>query len=127
VDIGLNLGVYTWFPYQISDRFTDVNNIIVLVSWVISTQGHFTKNTDLFPRKLINSLHGCRMKAIVRNGQRYFTTNYASYKDTNGKVWWNIESLEMELLRIIWRQLNMTFFFVPTPRGFERGKVGNLT
>jgi hypothetical protein len=61
------------------------------------------------------------MKAIVRIGQWYFTTNYAFYKDINGNDSLYIEGLEMELLRIILQQLNMTFFFVPTPRGFERG------
>jgi hypothetical protein len=55
VDLGVNLAVYTWFPYQSSDRCTDVNNIILLDSWVISTQGNFTKNTDLFPGKLITA------------------------------------------------------------------------
>ena len=49
VDTGMELVVYTWFPYQSSDRCTEVNDITILDSWVISAQGHFTKNTDLFP------------------------------------------------------------------------------
>ena len=49
VDTGMELMVYTWFPYQSSDRCTEVNDITILDSWVISAQGHFTKNTDLFP------------------------------------------------------------------------------
>jgi hypothetical protein len=51
VDIGINLMVYTWFPYQSSDRSTEVNDITLLDSWVISAQGHFTKNTDFFHEK----------------------------------------------------------------------------
>jgi hypothetical protein len=124
VDTGMKLGVYTWFPYQSSDRCTDVSNITQLDSWVISTQGHFTKNTDLFPQKLSNNLHGCRMKAVVRDGGWYFTTEYVSYKDSNGKVWTNVEGVEMELLRIILKQMNMKFFHVPTPQGFEKESTG---
>ena len=52
VDTGMKLGVYTWFPYRSSDRCTEVNNITLMDSWVISAHGHFTKNTDLFPRKI---------------------------------------------------------------------------
>jgi hypothetical protein len=68
VDRGMKLGVYTWFPYQSANRCTEVNDITLLDRWVISAQGHFTKNTDLFPRKISNSLNGCPMKAVVRDG-----------------------------------------------------------
>jgi hypothetical protein len=55
VDTGMRLGVYTWFPYQSSDRCTEVNDITLLDSWVISSQGNFTKNADLFPKKLVTA------------------------------------------------------------------------
>jgi hypothetical protein len=48
LDSGIKLGVYTLFPYQSSDSCTDVRDITLLDSWVISAQGHFTRNTDLF-------------------------------------------------------------------------------
>jgi len=57
VDTGMKLGLYTWFPYQSSDRCTEVNDITLLDSWVISAQGHFTKNTDLLPIKIKNSVN----------------------------------------------------------------------
>ena len=76
------MGVYTWFPYHISDRCTDVKDVTLLESWVISAQGHFTKNTDLFPRKISISLNGCPMKAFVRDAGWEFTTKYVQYKDT---------------------------------------------
>jgi len=56
-DTDMKLGAYTWFPYQSSDRCTEVNDITLLDSWVISAQGHFTKNTDLFPGKISNNLN----------------------------------------------------------------------
>jgi hypothetical protein len=46
VDTGMNLGMYTWFSYQSSDRCTVVNYITLLDSWVISAQGHFTNDND---------------------------------------------------------------------------------
>ena len=76
IDIGMKLGVYTWFPYQSSDRCTEVNGITLLDSWVISAQGDFTKNTDLFPQKISNNLKECHMKAFLRNAKCYFTANY---------------------------------------------------
>ena len=69
VEMGMKLGVYTWFPYQSSDRCTDVNDITLLDSWIISAQGHFTKKTDLFPRKITKSFNGCPMKAVVMGGK----------------------------------------------------------
>jgi hypothetical protein len=124
VDTGMKLGVYTWFPYQSSDRCTDVNDITLLDSGVISAQGHFTKNTDFFPGKISNNLHGCRMKAIVRDGNWYFTTKYVPCKDFNGNVWTCVEGVEMKLLRVVLKQMNVPFFHVSTPKGFERGSIG---
>jgi hypothetical protein len=119
VDSGMELGVYTWFPYQSSDRCTEVNDITLLDSWVISAQGNFNKNTDLFPGKISNNLNGCPLKAVVRDGHWYFTTKYINYKDSNGNDLKYIDGLEMDLLRVVLQQMNMTFVHVPTPNGFE--------
>jgi len=113
VDRGMKLAVYTWFPYQSSDRCTEVNDITLLDIWVISAQGHFTKNIDLFPRKLRNNLNGCPMKASVRNGEWDLTTNYIEHTDSNGNVT-EIEGMEMNLLQVVLQQMNMTFVLVPT-------------
>jgi hypothetical protein len=80
VDTGIKLGVYTWFPYQTSDRCTAVNYITLLDSWVTSTQGHFTQKTDLFPVKITNNLNKCPMKVVVRNGRWHFTTVYVKHQ-----------------------------------------------
>jgi hypothetical protein len=127
VDTGMKLAVYSWFPYQSSDRCTDVNNITLLDSWVISAQGYFTKNTDLFPQKISNNLNGCPMKAVVRDGHWGFTTQYVNVILSNGKVVKGyIKGLEYELLKVVLQQMNMTLFHVPTPAGFEMGE-GSLT
>ena len=123
VETSMKLLVYTWFPYQSSYRCTEVIDITLLDSWVISAQGHFTKNTDLFPIKIRNSFNGCPMKAVVRNGHGFAATYYVY--DSSGI---HIGGLEMELLSIILQEMNMSFFPVPTPEGFEieEGSVNNL-
>jgi hypothetical protein len=47
----MKLGVYTWFPYKISDRFTDVGDVTLLDSWVISAKGNFAKKKGLISTK----------------------------------------------------------------------------
>jgi len=124
----MKFGMCTWFPYKSSDRCTEVNNITLLDSWVISAQGHFAKNSDLFPGKISNRLNGCPMKAVVRDAHGDFTTKYVHYNDSNGNFRTNIKGLEYDLLKILYEQLNMTFVHVPTPEGFEfqKGSVNNL-
>ena len=107
----LKLDVYTWFPYQSSDRCTEVNDITLLDSWVISAQGYFTKNTDLFPIKIRNSFNGCPMKAVARGIDRD--------DEVNSFSWSRASNFELDLLRIILKQMNMTFFHVPTPDFYE--------
>jgi hypothetical protein len=67
IHTGMKLGVYTWFPYQSSDRCIEENDITLLDSWFFSAQGHFKNNTNLFPRKVSKNLAGCPMNAVVRN------------------------------------------------------------
>jgi hypothetical protein len=83
LDTGMKLGVYTWFPYKKNDSCNEVNDITLLDSWVISAQGHFTKNTYLCPVKISNSLKGCPIKAVVRDVHWYFTTIYVYYNNFN--------------------------------------------
>jgi hypothetical protein len=118
VEIGMKLEVYTWFPYQRPYRCTEVKDIFLLDSWVISAQGGFTKNTDLFPQKISNSFNGCPMKAFVRESQWYITTGYV-YTDFNLKNYSEIFGMELDILMIVLKQINMTFLHVPTPDGFE--------
>jgi hypothetical protein len=119
VENGMELVVHTWFPYQSSDRCTEVNDITLLDGWVISAHGHFTKNTDLFPEKISKSLNRCPMKALVRDGHWDFTTKYIKYKDPDGNVLTYAGGLEYDLLKIVYVHMNMSFEHVPSPEGFE--------
>ena len=125
VDTGMKLGTYTWFPYQSSDSCTSVHDITLLDIWVISEQGHFTKNTDLFPVKIRKSFNGCFMSSYVIEDHWELTTNYV-HDNSNGNGGSYIKSLEYQLLQIVLQKMNMTFFHVQTPTGFE-ARYENIT
>jgi len=112
VGTGKKFGVFTWFPYQSSDHCTEVNDVILLDSWVISAQGYFTKNIDLFPRKISNNFKRCPLKAFVIDNKWYFTTLYLNVTYSNGTVLPHLVGLEIKLLSIVLQQLNITFINV---------------
>jgi len=115
------LEVYTWFPYQSSYRCTEVNDITLLDSWVISAQGPFTKNTDLFPGKISNNLNICPMKAVVlvSNDNSDFITRYVERTYLNWSVVRNREGLEIKLPMVVLQQMNMTLVLVHSPEPGE--------
>jgi hypothetical protein len=119
VDTGMQLRAYTWFPYQRSGRCTDVDDITLLDSWVISAQGHFIKNTDLFPRKVSKTLNRCPMKEVVRKSFSHLTTMYIPHMSSNVSDVTEVVGMEAKVLFIVLKQMNMTFVHVPTPEGFE--------
>jgi len=92
-----------------------VNDITLLDRWVISAQGHFTKNTDLFPRKISNSLNRPPVKAFVRDCIWEFTTKYFQYNDTKSNAPTYITGVEFDLLDVILQQMNMSFSLVLSP------------
>jgi hypothetical protein len=92
-----------------------VSDITLLDSWVISAQGHFTNNTDLFPRKISNSYNGCPMKAVVRDNFWYIT----AYHNFSSRGRPNAVGLEVNLFEMVLNRVNMTYMFVNTPQGFE--------
>jgi len=115
VDTGMKFGVYTWFPYQSSDSCTEVNDITLLDSWVISAEGHFSKNTNLFPGKISSDLNECPMKAVVRDCYWNLATKFTEQRYSNGSVVTYVQGLEIDLLRLVLKQMNMIFIFVPAP------------
>ena len=96
LDMNMKLGVYTWFPYQSSDNCTELKDISLLDSWLISEQGHFNKNTDLFPRNISKNLNGCPMKAVVRDSGWLYTTNYDNVTNSNERVFTEVYGLELD-------------------------------
>jgi hypothetical protein len=66
------------------------------------------------------------MKAFVRDSHWDFITRYVTLKESNGSVGRHIKGLEYDLLKVVLKQMNMTFLHVPTPEGFEM-EEGSLT
>jgi hypothetical protein len=67
------------------------------------------------------------MKALVENGDWNLTTNYINETDSNGNVFMKVVGLEMDLLRVVLQQMNMTFVHVPTPEeiSYENGNLSD--
>jgi len=114
-----SLVVYTWFPYQSSDRCTEVNDITLLDSWVIPAQGHFTENNDLFPRKISNNFNGCPVKILVRDGKWAFTTLFVPRKDSKGNITYALHGVETNLLVVLPQHLNMSLEIVYELNDFD--------
>ena len=57
------------------------------------------------------------MKAVVRNGEWVVTTNYIQHTNSNGSVVMVVVGLEVDLVWVVFLQMNMTLVQVPTPEG----------
>jgi len=69
------------------------------------------------------------MKAVVSDVHWDFTAIYFNHTDLNGSCVKEVIVLEINLLRIVLQQMNVTFVHVPIPKGFELeiGSEKNLT
>jgi hypothetical protein len=115
----MKLGVYTWFPYQSPDRCSGVNEVTLLDSWVMTEDGHFTNDADLFPQKIGKNLNRCPMRIIARNCSYFRTVVYKNANVSNSSAEADIEGMEIEILKVIIQALNMTTRYLPTPESFE--------
>jgi hypothetical protein len=59
------------------------------------------------------------MKAVVRNAHWSFTTKYYNITKSDRSVFQGRGGLEHDVLNIILEKMNMTRFYVPTPKKFE--------
>ena len=63
------------------------------------------------------------MKAVIRDGKWYFTTQYVErniYNDSAGNF---IRGLEYNLFKVVYKKMNMTFELVNSPEVFEERSV----
>jgi len=69
------------------------------------------------------------MKAVVSDVHWDYTAIYFNHTDSNGICVKEVIVLEINLLRIVLQQMNVTFVHVPIPKGFELkiGSEKNLT
>jgi hypothetical protein len=104
-----------------------VTDITLLESWVISAQGHFTKNADLFPGKFSKSLKVCPMKIFY---VRSYFPNIFDYKTELNRIIFQLDfSKEIIFLFLALEKMNMTFVHGATLEGITEEKhwVYNLT
>jgi hypothetical protein len=102
--------VYTWFLYHSSHCCIEVNDINLQDSWVISAQGHFTKNKHLSPIKISNCSNGCSMKTVVRVSHWSLYALRNINKSPNGNVVRKAEGKIVDLLSVVLQQINVTIF-----------------
>ena len=62
------------------------------------------------------------MKGLVFGGQWGFSAKYINITYSNGSVVSSIVGLDIDLLRVVLQQMNMTFVYVPNPAGFGTAK-----
>jgi hypothetical protein len=61
------------------------------------------------------------MKAVVGDGHSRFTTIYINHTNSYESVVRYVEGIEVELLKIVLKQMNMTFLYIHLP---ERSELG---
>jgi len=61
-------------------------------------------------------------EALICDTQWCFTTKYINVTYSNGSVVSYVAGLEMDLLRVVLQQMNMTFVHVPNLEGFVTEK-----
>jgi len=59
------------------------------------------------------------MKAVVRESGWFDTNTYDTYLDSNKSNTTEVIDMEMDLMKLVLDQMNMTFVHVPTPKRFE--------
>jgi len=59
------------------------------------------------------------MKAVVRDGGVFHSTQYITYMYSKGSVFMKAFGLEMDLLLLVLKQMNMSLVHVPTPKFFK--------
>jgi hypothetical protein len=61
------------------------------------------------------------MKGFVRDGHWNFSTEYLNVSLSNRRVVEGyIRGLDCDLLKVVLKQMNMTLFHVPTPKGLKK-------
>jgi len=107
-DIETKLDLFTWFPFQSPGDCTRVTNVVLMDQW---ENGHFAKNTDLFPQKITRNLNRCPLMASTMNWGSLVTPPFESTSEGNGPKVTYKEGLEVIVYRNILEAFNMTASF----------------
>jgi hypothetical protein len=103
--------LYTWFPYQSEIKCANVQNTILIDSWILEGEGRFLKEVPLFPPKIHKNFHGCPLKiSAIDVMPLVIKENCTDGKNAETFVYYG---LEVECCKFITTALNMTPFFLP--------------
>ena len=107
-DMETKLDLFTWFPFQSPRNCTRVTDVVLMDQW---ENGHFAKNTDLFPQKITRNLNRCPLMASTMNWLNLVTPPFESTSEGNGPKVSYKEGLEVIVYRNILEAFNMTASF----------------
>ena len=112
VGISNTVDIYTWFPFRSPEHCTDIKVIDLIDKWLPNNGGMFLNSSEIFPNKISKNLHKCPLVASVVYW-KYYVEFYYKYDIRKHRVHriFN-KGLEVELFRIISRELNMTPTFI---------------
>jgi hypothetical protein len=99
--------LYTWFPYQSEARCTDVEEAVIIDSWIIEDGGRLLKEVPLFPAKIHKNFHGCPLKISAID----LIPLVMKADDSNGR--YEYYGLEAECCKFVVGALNFTPVFMP--------------
>ncbi|GFG37154.1 hypothetical protein Cfor_00403 [Coptotermes formosanus] len=103
--------LYTWFPYQSEAKCANVEDVVLIDSWVLEDEGHFLTNVHLFPTKIQKNFHGCPLKVSAIDVLPLFMRN--NYTDEENTTKHEYYGLEAECCKFIAETLNITPIFLP--------------
>lgn len=99
--------LYTWIPYQNSDRCTEVLDIAELDLWSSEGHGGFLYNYPLFPPKIFSDLEGCPIFILTAEYPPFVVSVPHVTPNTSKKLVFE-EGPVMRLLKTVSSKMNMT-------------------
>lgn len=117
----MKLELYTWLPYHSPNQCTQVEDVVLLNTWVMDGNGYFEQELNLFPQKIGKQLNGCPLRVMARSFDNMveYKQPLTNHSDSRKSV--IVDGWEIKLLRIITNSLNMTEKYLLPPYSFDVG------
>jgi hypothetical protein len=103
--------LYTWFPYQSKGKCANVEEAVLIDSWIAQDRGRFLKDVPLFPAKIHKNFHGCPLKISAID--LIPLVMKVNFTDDDNIVRYKYYGLEGECCKFIIEALNLTPIFMP--------------
>lgn len=114
-DAETQVDLLSWFPFQSPKNCSRVTDVVLMDQW---KNGHFVKNTDLFPQKITRNLNRCPLIASTMQwGTFVMRTNESNSEGTGSNVTYQ-DGLEVILYRNVLEAFNMTASIIEAAPGY---------